>query len=82
MPRANNGGGRLTYGDVAEATLSKANHQLHLNEILQAVNAAGLTPTKPTLATGLMRDSQKRFRNIGGNVFILTKWESNLAKTA
>jgi hypothetical protein len=76
MPRGTNGGGRLTYGDIAEETLRKATHKLHVDEILKAVNAAGLTPSKPTLASGLMRDSKKRFKNIGGNIFVLTAWDS------
>ena len=84
MPRVGNGhqAGRPTYGDIAYDVLKKANHQMHIDEILKAVNAAGLTPTRPTLSSVLLRDTKQRFKNLGNNTFVLTEWESEQADVA
>jgi hypothetical protein len=68
-------GSELTCGNVAEATLKKAESALHINQIMQAVNAAGLFPSRATLSSVLLKDSRRRFKNEGNNTFTLREPE-------
>lgn len=81
IPTNGHKSGPVTYGDIAEATLRQAGNKMHISEIMKAVNAAGLNPSRPTLSSGLIKDSKNRFKNLGGNTFVLTEWESIPAQT-
>jgi hypothetical protein len=77
-PTKNGGGkrGPYTYGGIAEEAIRKAGRPLHLKDITKAVNDHGLHPTRGTLSSGLVKDSKGRFKNLGGNMYTLTEWES------
>lgn len=87
--KSNENGGKpkkpsLTLAQAAEMVLKKAGAALHANQIREGVIGLGLTPTKATIVSTMLK-YQHKFKKLGGNMYALIEnktQESHLEKAA
>jgi hypothetical protein len=61
---------RFTIADAAAQVLQQ-NGEMHADDIKEALKTFDMTPSKPTLVSGLLRDRENRFILVGNNRFKL-----------
>jgi hypothetical protein len=69
-PRPRSTSGRITMGDAAEEVLKKT-HRLHADKLVKAIQDMGVDTTKKNMVDGFRRDSKRRFKNLGRNMWTL-----------
>jgi hypothetical protein len=84
--RRSSGRDKLSIGDASEQVL-RDTKPLHANGILARLQAMGINTNKRSLLDKLRRDSRKRFKNQGQNIWTLSeggneKMNSDLQKSA
>lgn len=70
-----------SIGDACEDILTNADRPIHISALVAELSKRGINTNKRSLSGNLPQDSKKRFKNLGGNTWVLTSWPESKYKS-